>query len=133
MVDHHPADLHGHGAHRRSRCSSKYGITREDADQFAYRSHQNALRAQAEGKFDDEIVPVEVETTVLDNGKPQHQSAMFTKDEGPRADTSLEALAKLKPVFQCRRHGHGRQFLADQRRRGGGDRHVGQESARSSG
>ncbi len=51
----------------------KYGISREDQDQFAYRSHQNALKAQAEGKFDDEIVPVEIETTTLSNGQPSTQ------------------------------------------------------------
>jgi acetyl-CoA acyltransferase len=79
----------------------KFGISREDADQFAYRSHQNALRAQAEGKFAEEIVPVEVQSTVLDNGKPHRQTTVFGKDEGPRADTSLEALAKLKPAFQA--------------------------------
>ena len=66
----------------------RFGISREDADAFALRSHQNALRAQAEGRFNDEIVPVQV------------GDAEFTQDEGPRADTSLEALAKLKPVFQ---------------------------------
>ena len=79
----------------------KYDVSREDADAFAYRSHQNALRAQAEGKFDDEIVPVKVQTAALNgNGsKPVRSETTFDKDEGPRADTSLEALAKLKPVF----------------------------------
>jgi len=67
----------------------KYKIAREDQDQFALRSHQNALRAQAEKKFYGEIVPV----TVGDR--------TFQEDEGPRADTSLEALAKLKPVFHA--------------------------------
>ena len=79
----------------------KYGISREERTQFAYRSHQNALQAQAEGKFDDEIVPVEVDTTTLANGKPSTQESVFKKDEGPRADTSVEALAKLKPVFHA--------------------------------
>jgi acetyl-CoA acyltransferase len=79
----------------------KYGISREDADRFAYRSHQNALRAQAEGNFDEEIVAVEVRSSVLDNGTPHESTTMFNKDEGPRADTSLEALSKLKPVFQA--------------------------------
>jgi acetyl-CoA acyltransferase len=79
----------------------KYSISREDADVFALRSHQNALQAQAECRFDDEIVPVEVDTTVLNNGKPKTQTSVFAKDEGPRADTSLAALAKLKPVFQA--------------------------------
>jgi len=78
----------------------KYGISREEADQFAYRSHQNALRAQAAGNFDEELVPVEIESTVLDNGAPKTRQSVFQKDEGPRADTSIEALAKLKPVFQ---------------------------------
>jgi acetyl-CoA acyltransferase len=79
----------------------KYDVSREDADQFAYRSHQNALKAQAAGHFDDELVPVEVTNTVLNNGKPSTQSTLFNKDEGPRADTSVEALAKLKPVFEA--------------------------------
>ena len=79
----------------------RYDVSREQADAFALLSHQNALRAQAEGKFDAEIVPVRVESTTLNgNGKPEHSETIFNKDEGPRADTTLEALAKLKPVFQ---------------------------------
>jgi acetyl-CoA acyltransferase len=77
----------------------KFDVSREDADRFAYRSHQNALRAQAAGHFDEEIVPVEVQSTVLENGKPVHREKIFNKDEGPRADTSVEALAK--PVFDA--------------------------------
>lgn len=77
----------------------KHNIPRERADQFAYRSHQNALAAQASGKFDEEIVPVEVEATTMANGKPTTKKFVFNKDEGPRADTSVEALGKLKPVF----------------------------------
>jgi len=88
MVDHLPQIYMGMGL-TAEQVRRKYGITREDADRFAYRSHQHALHAQAEGKFDDELVPV-----------PVNGAAMFTKDEGPRADTSPEALAKLKPVFQ---------------------------------
>jgi acetyl-CoA acyltransferase len=99
MVDHLPQIYMGMGL-TAEEVQKKYGITRQDADQFAYRSHQHALHAQAAGKFDDELVPVPIESTTLDNGSPKHHSAMFTKDEGPRADTSLEALAKLKPVFQ---------------------------------
>jgi acetyl-CoA acyltransferase len=79
----------------------KYGVNREDSDQFAYRSHQNALRAQVEGKFDEEIVPVEIDANILSNGSPHHHKTVFKKDEGPRADTSVEALAKLKAVFQA--------------------------------
>jgi acetyl-CoA acyltransferase len=100
MVDHMPQIYMGMGL-TAEEVQRKFGVSREDADQFAYRSHQNALRAQAEGKFDEEIVPVEVESTVLDNGKPKHRTAVFQKDEGPRADTSVEALAKLKPVFDA--------------------------------
>jgi acetyl-CoA acyltransferase len=73
----------------------KYNVSREDQDQFSYRSHQNALKAQAEGRFDDEIVPMEVDSTTPNGTK----NGSFKKDEGPRADTSLEALAKLRPVF----------------------------------
>jgi len=89
MVDHLPQIYMGMGL-TAEQVQKKYGVTREDADQFAYRSHQNALHAQAKGKFDDEMVPVPLDS----NG------AIFSKDEGPRADTSREALAKLKPVFQ---------------------------------
>jgi len=100
MVDHMPQIYMGMGL-TVEEVRRRYGIGRQDADQFAYRSHQNALRAQAEGKFDDEIVPVEVQTEVLDNGKAHRRCSTFSKDEGPRADTSPEALAKLKPVFQA--------------------------------
>jgi acetyl-CoA acyltransferase len=100
MVDHLPQIYMGMGL-TAEEVQRRYGIRREDADQFAYRSHQNALRAQAEGKFDEEIVPVEIETQVLDNAAAHRHSQVFNKDEGPRADTSLEALAKLKPVFQA--------------------------------
>jgi acetyl-CoA acyltransferase len=99
MVDHLPQIYMGMGL-TAEQVQRKYCVTREDADQFAYRSHQNALRAQSEGRFDDEIVPVPIESTMLENGAPQHRSALFAKDEGPRADTTPEALAKLKPVFQ---------------------------------
>jgi len=99
MVDHLPQIYMGMGL-TAEEVQRRYGISREEADQFAYRSHQNALRAQAEGKFDEELVPVEIETTVLDNGSPKTRKTIFQKDEGPRADTSIEALAKLKAVFQ---------------------------------
>lgn len=84
------------------RVRQRYNVTREEADAFAFRSHQNALRAQAEGRFTDEIVPVKVQSTILNGtGKPEHTEAIFDKDEGPRADTTLEALSKLKPAFQA--------------------------------
>src|SRR5579862_4462466 len=98
MVDHIPQIYMGMGL-TAEEVYRKYGISREDQDQFAYRSHANALKAQAEGKFDEEIVPLELETTTLANGKPVTQKSVFKKDEGPRADTSVEALAKLRAVF----------------------------------
>ncbi|HVN05537.1 MAG TPA: acetyl-CoA C-acyltransferase [Bryobacteraceae bacterium] len=79
----------------------KYKVSREEADAFSYRSHQNALRAQAEGKFDDEIVPFEIEWVTPNGKKPKVTKQVFAKDEGPRADTTPEALAKLKPVFHA--------------------------------
>jgi acetyl-CoA acyltransferase len=78
----------------------KYGVTREEADLFAVQSHQKAIKAQAAGNFDDEIVPVEVAITTV-NGKPKNSTIVFKKDEGPRADTSMAALAKLRPPFQA--------------------------------
>jgi acetyl-CoA acyltransferase len=98
FVDHQPELYMGMGL-TAERLRTKYGVSREDSDAFALRSHQNALKAQADGKFEEEIVPLEVETTTLSNGKPQTRKTTFARDEGPRADTSLEALAKLKPVF----------------------------------
>ena len=85
------------------RVAQKYGISREAADQFSYESHQKALKAIADGKFDDEIVPLKV-TFITPNGKgkPEEKSFEFKQDEGPRADTSVEALAKLRAVFHAR-------------------------------
>src|SRR5215472_17391805 len=100
MVDHLPQIYMGMGL-TAEEVQRKYGVSREEQDQFAYRSHQNALRAQAEGKFDDEIVPLNVESTTLENGKHVSKVTEFKRDEGPRADTSTEALAKLKPVFHA--------------------------------
>lgn len=80
--------------------AKKYNVSREDQDRFGYESHQKALKAQAEGKFDKQIVPITVEETYIDgNGKKATRSYTVTKDEGPRADTSVEALGRLKPVF----------------------------------
>lgn len=74
-------------------------ISREDQDAFALRSHQNALRAQAEGAFAPGIVPLTFEVSELLEGQAQTHTLTFSQDEGPRADTSLEALSKLKPAF----------------------------------
>jgi acetyl-CoA acyltransferase len=85
------------------RVAKHYGITREESDQFALASHQKALAAQAAGKFDDEIVAVPVSLTVPDEkSKLKTTETQFKTDEGPRADTSLEALAKLRPAFHAR-------------------------------
>jgi acetyl-CoA acyltransferase len=80
--------------------AKQFNISREDQDAFAYNSHMKALKAQAENRFDDQIVPINVEQTYIDeNGKKATKSYTVTKDEGPRAGTSKEALAKLPAVF----------------------------------
>lgn len=81
----------------------KYNITRQQQDEFALRSHQRALAAIAGGNFQGEIVPLDVvEVSLNGKGKPQTRKVRFDRDEGPRADTSQEALAKLKPAFHAR-------------------------------
>jgi acetyl-CoA acyltransferase len=80
--------------------AKKYNISREDQDEFAYNSHQKAIKAQAEDRFKDQIVPITVDETYLDtNEKKQTRSHTFIKDEGPRKGTSIKILNKLKPVF----------------------------------
>ena len=80
--------------------AKKYNVSREDQDLFSFNSHQKALKAQVDGKFDKQIVPITVEQTYVDEkGKKVTKSYIVNKDEGPRADTSLEVLAKLRPVF----------------------------------
>jgi acetyl-CoA acyltransferase len=89
------------------RVAKHYGITREQMDQFALESHRKAVAAIAAGRFEDEIVPVPVTNTVIDAkgnagaAKARAVESVFKVDEGPRADTSLEALSKLKPVFHA--------------------------------
>ncbi len=79
----------------------KYGISRQDQDAFALRSNFRAVTAVEAGRFDPEIVPINVEVVEPGtNGKPVKRSFIFGRDEGPRADTSLEALSKLKPAFK---------------------------------
>ena len=85
------------------RVAKHYGISREEADQFALASHQKALAAQAAGNFDDEIVPVPVVFATANGGpKVKRTEILFSKDEGPRGDTSYEALAKLRPAFHAK-------------------------------
>jgi acetyl-CoA acyltransferase len=94
FVEHQP-EIYMNMGLTAERVQRHYGVTREESDAFAYRSHQHALKAQTAGLFDDEIVPVTVETATPEG----RAETVFKADEGPRADTSLEALAKLKPVF----------------------------------
>ena len=109
LMDNYPDAYLGMGLTAEN-LAKKYGITREQADEFSLASHQKSLAAIAAGKFKDEIVPVEVSYTVLEasangsanGGKPKTTKMTFSTDEGPRADTSLEVLAKLKPAFHAR-------------------------------
>ncbi|NJM64596.1 MAG: acetyl-CoA C-acyltransferase [Acaryochloris sp. RU_4_1] len=80
--------------------AEEYQISRADQDAFALRSHQSALAAINQGRFQEEIIPFTVTTTDLVNGQPQTTQTLFTVDEGPRADTNLEALSQLPPVFK---------------------------------
>jgi acetyl-CoA acyltransferase len=85
------------------RVAKHYEITREESDAFALSSHQKALAAIEAGRFEDEIVPVKVTRTALNGGgKPESNELEFKVDEGPRADTSLEALAKLRAAFHAK-------------------------------
>lgn len=81
--------------------ANDYKISRQDQDEFSYNSHQKAIKAIKDGKFAKSIVPITVEETYLDQatGKKKNRSYVVDTDEGPRADTSIEALAKLRPVF----------------------------------
>jgi acetyl-CoA acyltransferase len=80
--------------------AKKYNVSREDQDLFSFNSHRKALTAQAEGKFDKQIVPITIEQIYVDEkGKKATKSYTVTKDEGPRSDTSLDVLSKLRPVF----------------------------------
>src|SRR5271155_4825447 len=115
LVDHNP-DAYLNMGLGTENIARKFGITREQADQFSVDSHKKALAAIAAGHFKEETVPVEVKITSVANGngnsasgaksktapKPTTQTFNFETDEGPRADTSLEALAKLKPAFHLK-------------------------------
>ena len=80
--------------------AKQFNVSREDQDMFAYNSHAKALKAQAEGKFDKQIVPITIDQTFInEKGKKETKSYTVTKDEGPRAGTSVEALAGLRAVF----------------------------------
>jgi acetyl-CoA acyltransferase len=107
LMDHYPDTYLGMGLTAEN-LARKYEISREKADEFSYCSHQKALAAIAAGKFKDEIIPVEVRSTNVSNGdgrggRAKTATKVFDTDEGPRADTSIDALARLKPAF----HAHG--------------------------
>jgi acetyl-CoA acyltransferase len=117
LVDHNP-DAYINMGLGTENIAKKFGITRQQADQFSVDSHKKALAAIAAGHFKDETVPVEVKITAVANGngasssggsakaksaaKAATQTFTFETDEGPRADTSMEALAKLKPAFHIK-------------------------------
>ena len=84
------------------RLAKRFGIAREQADEFSLNSHKKALAAIAAGKFEDEIVPVPVSFTTPNGSKPKRIDITFKVDEGPRADTTMDALAKLKPAFHAK-------------------------------
>jgi acetyl-CoA acyltransferase len=102
MAEHYPASLLTMGL-TAERVARHYQVSREDQDAFAHESHQKALAAQAAGRFADELIPVPVTTAIPGKkaGKPVISEKIFSADEGPRADTSVEALAKLKPAFHA--------------------------------
>jgi acetyl-CoA acyltransferase len=102
LAEHYPAALLTMGL-TAERVARRYGVSRQDQDDFAHLSHQKALAAQAAGRFNDELIPVTITTTIPDTktGKPTVTDTLFSADEGPRTDTSLEALAKLKPAFHA--------------------------------
>ncbi len=99
LVDHYP-DTYLNMGLTAENLARKFQITREQQDAFALRSHQRAVAAIEAGRFKEEIAPLEVVEVEM-NGKPQTRKITFDTDEGPRRDTSPEALAKLKPAFHA--------------------------------
>jgi acetyl-CoA acyltransferase len=102
LADHYPASILTMGL-TAERVARHYSVSRADQDAFALASHRKAVAAQAEGHFADELVPVAVTNAVpgASAGKPTVTEAILAADEGPRADSSLDALAKLKPAFHA--------------------------------
>jgi len=102
LVEHRP-DVYLSMGLTAENVARKYQISREESDAFSYRSHQNALAALSAGRLkDDGIVPLEIEISEVADGAIKKKSLTFETDEGPRADTTPEALAKLRPVFHAR-------------------------------
>ena len=101
LVDHYPDAYLSMGL-TAERVAQRVGITREAADEFSLHSHQKALAAIQAGRFEDEVVPVPVSFSTPNGSKPKRQEIVFKTDEGPRADTSIEALSALKPAFHLK-------------------------------
>jgi acetyl-CoA acyltransferase len=101
LVDHYPDAYLSMGL-TAERVAQRFGITRAQCDEFSLASHQRALAAIAAGKFEDETVAVPVAFTTPNGSKPKKTEIAFKQDEGPRADTSLEALGALKPAFHMK-------------------------------
>src|SRR5215467_6564733 len=101
LVNHYPDAYLSMGL-TAERVGQRFGVTREAADEFSLHSHQKAMAAIQAGKFEDETVPVPVSFTTPNGSKPKKQEIIFKTDEGPRADTSLEALLALKPAFHVK-------------------------------
>ena len=101
LVDHYPDAYLSMGL-TAERLAKRFSVTREQADEFSLRSHQNAIAAIQAGKFADETVPVPVSFTTPNGSKPKRMEITFKTDEGPRAETSMEALASLKPAFHAK-------------------------------
>ena len=101
LVDHYPDAYLSMGL-TAERVAQRFSISREQADEFSLRSHQKAMAAIQAGKFNEETVPVPVSFTTPNGSKPKRQEITFQVDEGPRADTSLEALLALKPAFYAK-------------------------------
>ncbi len=131
MVDHLPQIYMGMGLTAEEVQRKEVRHQPRGSGSFAYRSHQNALRAQAEGKFDDEIVPVEVGDDVMQNGAPHHHHADLQERRRPARRYFAGSAGETEAGVPRGRHRDGRQFVADQRRRGRGAGDVGQESARN--
>jgi acetyl-CoA acyltransferase len=101
LVDHYPDAYLSMGL-TAERLAQRVGISREAADEFSLNSHKKALAAIQAGKFEDEVVPVPVSFSTPNGSKPKRQEIVFKVDEGPRADTSIEALSSLKPAFHAK-------------------------------
>jgi acetyl-CoA acyltransferase len=100
IADTHPDWYFGMGI-TAEEVAKDYKISRQDQDEFSYHSHRKAVAAIEAGRFKDEIVPVDVREVLVENGKRVEKKFTVSVDEGPRKDTNLEALSKLKPVFSA--------------------------------